>query len=167
MMKKAFPTFTILLSIFFIGTTLSFTKPATKLNFKCLVQLTNYTGEGAYVVVSLVDSKGKYIKTLQVYGKEKRWWDDLTSWYKYLTTSKENVDAVSGASITAGDRKVFNLSLEDTYFNTNYKLRFETAVENQDYKEKDAEIELTDSNIGKNVNGIKYVRYVKLIKSSV
>jgi hypothetical protein len=167
MIKKVFPIFIIFLSFIFIGTTLSFTKPSTKLNFKCLVQLTNYTGEGAYVVVSLVDSKGKYIKTLQVHGKEKRWWDDLTSWYKHLTTSKENVDAVSGASITAGDRKVFNLSLEDTYFNTNYKLRFETAVENQDYKEKDAEVDLVDSNIGKNVNGIKYVRYVKLIKSSV
>ncbi len=30
--------------------------------YKCMVQMTNYVGEGAYIVVSLIDSKGKYEK---------------------------------------------------------------------------------------------------------
>jgi hypothetical protein len=144
----------------------SFKAPSTQVSHKCLIQLSNYTGEGAYVVVSLLDGKGKYIKTLQVFGKEKRWWDDIPSWFKHLTTSKENVDGVTGASITAGDRKVFTLITDDRYFNKDHKLRFETSVENQDYKEKDVEVEYNDANVGKNINGTGYIRYIKLIKAN-
>ncbi|HMP30467.1 MAG TPA: DUF2271 domain-containing protein [Saprospiraceae bacterium] len=143
-----------------------FKAPNAQVSHKCLIQLSNYTGEGAYVVVSLLDTKGKYVKTLQVFGKDKKWWDDIPSWFKHLTTSKEKVDGVTGASITAGDRKVFTLNTEDTYFNKGYKLRFESAVENQDYKEKDVEIEYSDENVGKNINGSGYIRYIKLLKAN-
>lgn len=148
----------------FVFGLVSFKSPAP-VSMKCLVQLTNYSGEGAYVVVSLIDNKGKYKKTLQVFGKEKRWWDDLPSWFKFISSTKENVDAVSGASITAGGRKIFTLQLDESLFNAGYKLRFETAVENKEYQEKDVEIDLSDDNIGKNINGTRYIRYVKLIKN--
>lgn len=136
-----------------------------QVSFKCLVQLTNYSGEGAYIAVSLLDNKGKYKKTLQVFGKEKRWYDDLPSWFKFITTTKENVDGVSGASITAGSRKVFSITADDTVFDKGYKLRFETAVENQEYKEKDVEMDFSEANVGKTINGTGYIRYVKLIKN--
>jgi hypothetical protein len=139
--------------------------PPTQVSLKCLVQLTNYTGEGAYLVVTLLDNKGKYKKTLQVFGKEKRWWDDLPSWFKHLTTSKENVDGVSGASITAGNRKVFSINTDDSVFDKGYKLRFETAVENQEYQEKDVEMDFSEANVGKTINGSGYIRYVKLLKN--
>ncbi len=138
-------------------------KPA-QVSFKCLVQLTNYSGEGAYVVVSLLDSKGAYKKTLQVFGKEKRWYDDLTSWFKFYSAQRENLDAVSTASITAGTRKVFSMSVDESLFNKGYKLRFESAVENKDYKEKDLEMDFSQSNVGKTVEGTGYIRYVKLIQ---
>ena len=140
--------------------------PSADVNLKCLIQLTNYTGEGAYVMVSLLDPKGKYVKTLQVFGKEKRWWDDLPSWFKFYTSSKENVDAISGASITAGARKVFSFKADEALLGKGYKLRFETAVENQNYKEKDVEMELSEENIGNTINGTGYIRYVKLIKGA-
>lgn len=140
-------------------------KAASEVSFKCLVQLTNYSGEGAYVMVSLIDNKGKYKKTLQVFGKEKRWWDDLPSWFKFYTTTKENVDGVSGASITAGSRKVFSITADEAVFDKGYKLRFETAVENKDYKEKDVEMDFSEANVGKTVEGTGYIRYVKLIKN--
>lgn len=142
-----------------------FHKRSAEVSFKCLVQLTNYSGEGAYVVVSLLDSKGKYVKTLQVFGKEKRWYDDLPSWFKFYTTKKENVDGVSGASITAGNRKVFSLTADEATFGKGYKLRFETAVENQEYKEKDVEMDFSEANIGTTINGTGYIRYVKLLKT--
>jgi hypothetical protein len=144
---------------------LGFNKRPAEVSFKCLVQLTNYSGEGAYVMVSLIDNKGKYKKTLQVFGKEKRWWDDLPSWFKFYTTTKENVDGVSGASITAGNRKVFSITADEATFDKGYKLRFETAVENKDYKEKDVEMDFSEANIGKTVEGTGYIRYVKLIKN--
>ena len=36
--------------------------------YKCMIQMTNYMGEGAYIAVSLIDSKGAYEKTLYVLG---------------------------------------------------------------------------------------------------
>ena len=32
--------------------------------YKCLIQLTNYKGEGAYIVASLINPEGKYEQTL-------------------------------------------------------------------------------------------------------
>jgi hypothetical protein len=144
-----------------------FTKPAKKATvaFKCLVQLTNYTGEGAYVVVSLMDTNGKYKKTIQVMGKEKRWYHDIPSWFKFYSAQQEKLDGISGASITAGSRKVFSLSVDEAFYNKGYRLRFETAVENQEYKEKDVEMDFSEANVGKNIDGTKYIRYVKLIKN--
>ncbi|MDZ7878321.1 MAG: DUF2271 domain-containing protein [Saprospiraceae bacterium] len=140
-------------------------KSKTMVSFKCLVQLTNYTGEGAYVVVSLMDANGKYKKTLQVMGKEKRWYDDITSWFKFHSAQRESVDGISGASITAGSRKVFSLSMDEAFYNKGFRLRFETAVEDNEYKEKDVEMDFSETNVGKNVEGTKYIRYVKLIKN--
>ncbi len=142
-----------------------FKNTRAQVSFKCLVQLTNYSGEGAYVVVSLIDSKGKYKKTLQVFGKEKRWYDDLESWFKFYTTTRENIDGVSGASITAGSRKVFSINVDDSVFDKGYKLRFESAVENKNYKEKDVEMDFSEENVGKTISGTGYIRYVKLIKN--
>jgi len=140
-----------------------FKKTPAQVSLKCLVQLTNYSGEGAYVVVVLIDPKGKYKKTLQVLGKEKRWYDNFPSWFKFYNSTKENVDGVTGASITAGSRKVFSITSDD--FDKGYKLRFETAVENKEHKEKDVEMDFSEASIGQTVNGTGYIRYVKLIKN--
>lgn len=155
----------IVSSIFVAFLLTSFKAPSADVSIKCLVQLTNYTGEGAYVVVSLLDNNGKYKKTMQVLGREQRWYDDITSWYKHLTTTKENVDGVTGASVKAGGRKVFTITIDQSLIDKGYKLRFETAVENQEYKERDAEVDLTEGNMGKNIKGSGYIRYVKLIKN--
>ncbi|MGR3812121.1 DUF2271 domain-containing protein [Jiulongibacter sp. NS-SX5] len=154
-----------LLALMAVLTFSSFSSKPEEVNMKCLVQLTNYSGEGAYVAVSLLDASGKYQKTLYVFGKEKRWYDDLTSWFRFYSAKQESVDAISGASITPGSRKVFSFSLDDTYYNKGYKLRFETAVENQEYKEKDLEVDFSSANVGKSLNGTGYIRYVKLIGS--
>ena len=39
--------------------------------YKCMVQMTNYVGEAAYIVVSLVNPTGAYEKTLYVMGPDK------------------------------------------------------------------------------------------------
>lgn len=118
------------------------------------------------MVVSLIDPAGKYQETLQVFGREARWYDDLPSWFKFFKTRKEKIDAISGASITAGSRKVFTLSADESVLNKGYKLRFETAVENQNYHEKDLEMDLSTANVGQNINGTGYIRYVKLFAAN-
>ena len=42
-------------------------------------------------------------------------------------------------------------------------MRFESAVEDQDYFEKDIEFRLTRSNLEKKMEGKGYVRYVRFI----
>ena len=43
----------------------SYTKSTLVLNkYKCLIQMKNYSGEGAYIVVSLIKPDGKYEKIM-------------------------------------------------------------------------------------------------------
>ena len=57
-----------LLTILFFALT-SFNKNPENINLKCLIQMINYNGEGAYVIVSLINPKGDYEKTLYVHGE--------------------------------------------------------------------------------------------------
>ncbi|MBE7170818.1 MAG: DUF2271 domain-containing protein [Williamsia sp.] len=134
--------------------------PATK--YKCMVQMTNYMGEGAYIVVSLIDSKGAYEKTLYVMGSDKKWYKNLEAWYAAYAKKPTNISAVTGASVTGGDRSVVVLDIEDAKINSGYKLRFETAVEDKKYYEKDLEIPLTTESIAGRAEGTGYIRYVRL-----
>ncbi len=49
---------------------LSFLATAQSSKYKCMLQMSNYMGEGAYVVVSLINAKGDYEKTLYVMGDD-------------------------------------------------------------------------------------------------
>jgi len=42
-----------------------------------MLQLNNYTGEGAYIVVLLINKNDEYEKTLYVLGDDKKWYPDL------------------------------------------------------------------------------------------
>ena len=54
-------TFLALLAVTLLATFAFSPKPNA---FKCMVQMINYSGEGAYVVISLINPEGKYEKTL-------------------------------------------------------------------------------------------------------
>lgn len=162
-MRKQYSIFTVALLAFAFFVSSGFVSKAPS-QYKCLVQLSNYTGEGAYVVVSLLNPKGEYQRTLHVFGKEERWYDDIPSWWKFFTKTKENLDGISGASITAGSRKVISLTFDESEIDSGYKLRFESSVENQKYVEQDLQMDLKATNVGVSKNGTGYIRYVKLIK---
>lgn len=134
--------------------------------YKCLIQLTNYGGEGAYVMVSVLNAEGEYVKTVSVHGDDEDWYEDLPAWYEFYPSNKVEIDGMAGASISSGGRKVATLALDASMINAGYKLRFETAVEDQDYYEKDLEIDLTDSMAGQRLKGNGYIRYVQLIQKS-
>lgn len=132
--------------------------------YKCMVQMTNYTGEGAYMIVSLINPKGAYEKTLRVMGSDKKWYSDIKEWNKFYTKNKPNVSAITGASISGGDRSITIVEIENLKINAGYSIRFETAVENQDYIVKDIEFGLTTENLSKKIEGKDgYIRYVRLI----
>ena len=45
----------------------------SEVSLRCMIQMVNYDGEGAYIVVGLVDSEGKYLDTLYVLGDDEDW----------------------------------------------------------------------------------------------
>ena len=131
--------------------------------YKCMLQMSNYVGEGAYVVVSLINPKGQYEKTLYVMGDDKKWYKDIKEWYKFYN-KKKKVYAKTGASIAGGDRSMTVLEIDDNKINAGYKIRFESAVENQKYHVTDAEVSLTTEGLAEKTEGKGYIRYVKLSK---
>ncbi len=150
----------LLLSCFIPGQLFSQEAGTTK--YKCLVQMTNYVGEGAYIVVSLVDAKGTYEKTLYVMGPDKKWYKTIKAWHKAFLKKPTNISAVTGASVTGGDRSVTVLEIEDSKINKGYQLRFESAVEDKPYYQKDVEVPLTTEGISGKTDGTGYIRYVRL-----
>lgn len=131
--------------------------------YKCMLQMSNYVGEGAYIVVSLINPKGQYEKTLYVMGDDKKWYKDIKEWYKFYNRKKK-VDAKTGASVAGGDRSVTVLEIDDSKLNAGYKIRFESAVENQKYHVTDVEIPLTTVGLAEKAEGKGYIRFVKLSK---
>jgi hypothetical protein len=147
---------------------ITFGKPATSFaqkgaatKYKCMIQMTNYSGEGAYVVISLIDPKGAYEKTLYVMGPDKKWYNTLKEWHKFRTKKPLNISAITGASVTGGDRGVNTIEIEDSKVNSGYKLRFESAVEDKAYHAKDVEIPLTTESLSAKSDGSGYIRYVR------
>lgn len=129
--------------------------------YKCMVQMTNYVGEEAYVVVSLINAKGAYEKTLYVMGPDKKWYNTIKEWHKFNSKKPTNISAITGASVAGGDRSVTTFEIENTKINAGYKLRFETAVEDKEYHTKDIEIPLTTESLAAKTEGTNYIRYVR------
>lgn len=141
----------------------SFDAAAQATKYKCMLQMSNYVGEGAYVVVSIINPKGDYEKTLYVMGDDKKWYNTLKEWYK-VYTKKPNISAKTGASVTGGDRSITTMEIDNALLNKGYKLRFETAVEDQKYHADDVEIPLTTEALAGKAEGKGYIRYVRFSK---
>ena len=130
-----------------------------------MVQMTNYNGEAAYMVVSLIDPQGNYQKTLYVFGDNGKYYDSLKKWFVFYQDKKEKIDAVTGASITQGDRKTITLNLDKNLLDQGYKIRFESAVEDQNYYTTDAEVPFSSESLRGKTEGSGYVRYIRLTEA--
>ncbi|MFP9118164.1 DUF2271 domain-containing protein [Flavobacterium sp. RNTU_13] len=142
----------------------SMTASAQSAKYKCMLQMNSYSGEGAYIVVSLINPKGQYEKTLYVMGDDRKWYKSLKEWHKSQIKMPENISAVTGASANGGDRSVTTLELDESKVNKGYKIRFESAVEDQKYYTTDAEIPLTTDGLSQKTEGKGYIKFVKLSK---
>lgn len=101
---------------------------------------------------------------MQVLGDDPEWYDDLTEWWKFYG-KRQTIDGITGETISGGERAVKVLTLDENKFDKGYKIRFETAVEDDYYYAKDAEIELKKENLNTKVEGKGYIRYVRLMSN--
>ncbi len=154
--------YSFLFTILFFALT-SFNKIPENIDLKCLIQMINYNGEGAYVVVSLINPKGDYEKTLHVHGKDKEWFSEIYEWWKFYGKKRPNIDGISGATISGGERAVSIIKISDEKINSGYSIRFETAVEDQEYFKEDVQFKLTTESVSSQVNGKGFIRYVRVI----
>ena len=150
----------ILLTAF---TLLSFTSLSEKTKVKCMIQLKNYTGEGAYLVISLLSPDGAYEETLYVQGKDSEWYSEIPEWWKFYGKRRADIDAISGATISGGERTITVLQIPSDKVDKGYVLRFETSVEDQEYYKDDLEVELTSENLKSKKEGKGFIRYARLM----
>ncbi|GAB1856513.1 DUF2271 domain-containing protein [Flavobacteriaceae bacterium MHTCC 0001] len=130
---------------------------------KCMIQMTNYVGEGAYVVVSLLNPEGDYEKTLYVQGTDKEWYSDITEWWKFYGKRRPDIDAISGETVAGGERTLSVLEIDSDKLDKGYSIRFETAVEDQEYYTDDVQFELTSESLTSKMEGKGFIRYIRLI----
>lgn len=156
-MLKALPILWV--AIFLLA---GFALPPTK-PVKCLIQLTNYTGEGAYVVVSLLNGDGAYEETLYVQGTDSEWYSEISEWWKFYGKRRPNIDAISGETVSGGERTVTVLNIPLDKIDKGYQLRFETSVEDQQYYKDDLQFPLTTENLASKIDGKGFIRYVRML----
>lgn len=142
---------------------MSFAKLAESTKYKCMIQMTNYTGEGAYIVISLLNPEGEYVETLNVKGDDDEWYNTVESWWKFYGKKRSDIDAITGATISGGERAISVIAIDNDKLDKGYKLRFETAVEDQEYYESDVEIELTSESVKSKVEGKGFIRYIRMM----
>ncbi|MDK7674971.1 DUF2271 domain-containing protein [Weeksella virosa] len=134
--------------------------------YKTMIQMQHYTGKEAYIIISLIDPKGNYEKTLGVLGPDQEWYNTLLEWDKFRVKKKENLNAITGASVAGGARATRVIEFDTAKLDKGYTLRFESAVETQKYHVKDAEVPLTTAALSNKagVNGKGYIKQVRFIK---
>jgi hypothetical protein len=128
-----------------------------------MIQMTNYSGEGAYVVISLINPAGDYEETLYVQGDDDEWYHDITEWWKFYGKKRPSIDAVTGATIAGGERAISVVEIADDKIDSGYKIRFESAVEDKNYFVNDVEFELTKEAVMSKVEGSGFIRYIRMI----
>jgi hypothetical protein len=152
----------VLISFLTLGL-MSFTTVTESTKYKCMIQMTNYTGEAAYVVISLINPNGDYEKTLYVQGDDDEWYHDISDWWKFYGIKRNNLDAITGATIAGGTRTISIIDIEDSKIDAGYSIRFETAVEDQEYYTQDVQFPLTSESVKSKQDGTGFIRYVRMM----
>ena len=162
-MKKAILRLTLFACLLSVFAVMSFKVNTESSKYKCMIQMKNYTGEGAYIVISLVDAKDEYVQTLYVQGNDDEWYSDITEWWKFHGKRRPDIDAITGETISGGERKISVIEIPNDKIDAGYQIRFETAVEDQEYYTKDIQFELTSETVKSKVEGSGFIRYVRML----
>tara|TARA_Y100000385_G_scaffold125135_1_gene130104 strand:+ start:2409 stop:2912 length:504 start_codon:yes stop_codon:yes gene_type:complete len=157
----------ILLIILFLGNS----KNEEMISLKCMVEITDYRGEGAYFSISIIDDKDLYLKTVYVLGTDKTWFSEMKSFWKHLKINDLYLDdefyplieGISGPTISGGETRILQLKIPKLLYNKTNRLRFETAVEDKGYYTDDINVELNKESLSKSYQGNGFIRNIKFI----
>jgi len=118
MQKKGVGYLIIFISI------ISFLSFSASNTYKCQIKMKKYSGEGAYIITSLINPEGAYVETLHVCGNDDDWFNEITNWWNFYGKRRNNIDAITGATISGGQQKVVVFEIDNDKINLGYKIRF-------------------------------------------
>ncbi|WP_296225846.1 DUF2271 domain-containing protein [Ralstonia sp. UBA689] len=120
-------------------------------------QLSNYGGDGAYVVMYVTDRAGRYQGTLWMAGDKTKYYKHLRDWSR-MAGSGARLDGITGASVGAGRTLRATLDVADTLIDAGYEIHIDTAVEKMNENPSEVVVPLTTSGAAKPVKGRGYVK---------
>ena len=156
-----------------ISLSLSLSPKEESISVKCMIEMKDYSGEGAYINISVVN-KENYLKTLYVLGNDKAWFSEMKSFWKYIRDNKlyldedfyPIIDGISGATISGSQKRVIILKIPKSFLNKNHQLRFETAVEDEGYFVNDVNFILSENGLNKSYEGQGFIQKIKFISTN-
>jgi hypothetical protein len=143
----------------------SYSKILDTTNVKCMIQMTDYDGFGAYIIISLINPEGDYESTLFVQGKDKEWYNELSKWWRFYGKIRNNIDAITGETVSGGERTVSLIKIPNDRIDKGYSVRFESSVEDQKYYIEDIQFDLTSENINNKIEGSGFIHYIRMISN--
>lgn len=150
-MSKLFVT-----AVFMLGLSLSTIAQAGEVTIT--TTLNAYQGNGAYLAIYLTDANGKYNRTLWIAGGKRKYYKHLPDWARGSGLKSTEYDGMTGASVTSGDSLTVKVNIDDVLIDAGYRIRIDSAVEDQREHRIDAEVPLTHEGAGKAVAGHGYVK---------
>ena len=153
--------------------TLSLSPKKESISVKCMIEMKDYNGEGAYINISIVNNEN-YLKTIYVLGNDKAWFSEMKSFWKYIRINKlyldedfyPLIDGITGATISGSQKRVIVLTLPKSLINKNYILRFETAIEDVGYFENDVNFILDKEGLERSYEGQGFIKNLKFISTN-
>lgn len=142
----------LVLSTAFVLPGLAQAKPVT-----LTVNLTQYGGDGAYVVLYVTDASGAYAGSLWMAGGKSKYYRHLSDWARFTGENVAEVDGITGASVGAGRSLELTMDLSDALFDAGYTLHVDAAVEDMRDSPNEVEVPLTSAGAGKPVQGRQYI----------
>jgi uncharacterized protein DUF2271 len=133
---------------------------ARQLTFE--TQLKSYGGNGAYVVIYLTDSAGKYRGTLWMAGGKAKLYRHLTDWQRLSGGRSSEIDGITGASIGSGKTLKISVDLADAMIDAGYVVHVDTSVEDGRDSPSDVVTTLATASSGASVAGKGYVKSFKI-----
>ena len=121
-------------------------------------ELKSYRGNGAYLAIYLTDEKGRYQETLWVAGQKSKYYKHLPGWARGSRLRSSEYDGLTGASVTKGKTLTVTIDLADSYIDSGYQIRVDSAVEDMRDNRNDVIVSLTTAGVGKPVDGRGYVK---------
>jgi len=134
----------------------SWTANAREITFT--TELKNYGGDGAYVALYLTNEAGQYKKTLWIAGKKSKYYKHLSGWARGSGLRSSEYDSITGASVATGKTMTVTLDLADSYIDSGFQVRIDTAVEDMRDNRYDVVVPLTTAGVGQITSGRGYVQ---------